>query len=507
MEKNDKNGHTKSGLSAEYRFVHQRLQQHTGRQRFVMPVMLLVFELAFIVLFGLFANYQRDDIMNKNEDVMRIYPMFQDIHVFVILGIGFIMTFLKRYGYGSLGFNLLLSAFVMQWSLLVRGWIEWNVGKGQFMITIRELIVADFTTLSILISFGAVLGKTTSAQLVCMAVFGVLAQVVNEFINVQIFQAHDIGKGMYVHLFGAMFGLGVSKTLNFNLIRNNSKQKSVYHSDLFAFIGTLFLWVFFPSLNAVFAEAEGQTKAIVNTYLAITASTVVTVAISSLYGNGKINVMHVQHSTLAGGVAISVIADVNLQCYVSLIIGCIAGLMSTVGFHAITKSFFRIIRLHDTCGVFNLHGLPGILAGMSGSIFAAATMLGQYKNRLFHASEMMFSGNSSDTLVKDWTLNMTSGPIELLTGRTSGVQAGYQLAALAVTFAFSLFSGALVGFFLRLPIFDQLVDDIEMFDDELQWKTPDDYALKLTLAPSQNDQTDQDVETPLVQLKSMNNSN
>jgi ammonium transporter Rh len=138
MEKNDKNGHTKSGLSAEYRFVHQRLQQHTGRQRFVMPVMLLVFELAFIVLFGLFANYQRDDIMNKNEDVMRIYPMFQDIHVFVILGIGFIMTFLKRYGYGSLGFNLLLSAFVMQWSLLVRGWIEWNVGKGQFMITIRE---------------------------------------------------------------------------------------------------------------------------------------------------------------------------------------------------------------------------------------------------------------------------------------------------------------------------------------------------------------------------------
>jgi hypothetical protein len=46
--------------------------------------------------------------------------------------------------------------------------------------------------------------------------------------------------------------------------------------------------------------------------------------------------MHVQHSTLAGGVAISAIADVNLQCYVALIIGSIAGMMSTVGFHAIT---------------------------------------------------------------------------------------------------------------------------------------------------------------------------
>jgi hypothetical protein len=48
-----------------------------------------------------------------------------------------------------------------------------------------------------------------------------------------------------------------------------------------------------------------------------------------------------------------------------------------------------------------------------------------------------------------------------------------------------------------MPIFDQIVDDLEMFDDELQWKTPDDYALKLTLAPSS---TDQDVEMPLVNM-------
>jgi ammonium transporter Rh len=48
--------------------------------------------------------------------------------------------------------------------------------------------------------------------------------------------------------------------------------------------------------------------------------------------------MHVQHSTLAGGVAISAIADVNLQCYVALLIGATAGLLSTVGFQVITVS-------------------------------------------------------------------------------------------------------------------------------------------------------------------------
>jgi hypothetical protein len=73
MEHRD-NGHTKSTLSAEYRFVHQRIPQHTGYQRFLMPILLLTFELAFIVLFAVFANYQKDDVMKTNEDVMRIYP-------------------------------------------------------------------------------------------------------------------------------------------------------------------------------------------------------------------------------------------------------------------------------------------------------------------------------------------------------------------------------------------------------------------------------------------------
>jgi ammonium transporter Rh len=122
-----------------------------------------------------------------------------------------------------------------------------------------------------------------------MALFEVVAQIINEFICNHIFKAHDVGRSMYVHLFGAVFGLGVSKAINFNNVPAAAKQTSVYHSDLFAFIGTLFLWVFFPSFNAIFAENEGQTKAIINTYLALTASTIVTIGMSSLMGNGRIN--------------------------------------------------------------------------------------------------------------------------------------------------------------------------------------------------------------------------
>ena len=36
---------------------------------------------------------------------INFYPMFQDVHVMIFVGFGFLMTFLKKYGYGSIGYN------------------------------------------------------------------------------------------------------------------------------------------------------------------------------------------------------------------------------------------------------------------------------------------------------------------------------------------------------------------------------------------------------------------
>ena len=47
--------------------------------------------------------------------------MFQDVHVMIFVGFGFLMTFLRRYGYSSVGFNLLLAALVLQWGTLTNG--------------------------------------------------------------------------------------------------------------------------------------------------------------------------------------------------------------------------------------------------------------------------------------------------------------------------------------------------------------------------------------------------
>ena len=50
-----------------------------------------------------------------------IPAVFQDVHVMIFVGFGFLMTFLRRYGYGSIGFNLLMASFAVQWYTVTSG--------------------------------------------------------------------------------------------------------------------------------------------------------------------------------------------------------------------------------------------------------------------------------------------------------------------------------------------------------------------------------------------------
>ena len=45
----------------------------------------------------------------------------------MFIGFGFLMTFLKRYGYSSVGFNFIIAAYVLEWAILVHGWFEMSL--------------------------------------------------------------------------------------------------------------------------------------------------------------------------------------------------------------------------------------------------------------------------------------------------------------------------------------------------------------------------------------------
>ena len=50
--------------------------------------------------------------------------VFQDVHVMIFIGFGFLMTFLKKYGLSAVSLNMLCAVVCLQWSTLVIGFFH-----------------------------------------------------------------------------------------------------------------------------------------------------------------------------------------------------------------------------------------------------------------------------------------------------------------------------------------------------------------------------------------------
>jgi ammonium transporter Rh len=55
-----------------------------------------------------------------------------------------------------------------------------------------------------------------------------------------------------------------------------------------------------------------------------------------------------------------------------MVIGMVAGIVSTLGYTIIAPKVCKLIRGTDTCGVHNLHGMPGIVGGLSAIVVTRA---------------------------------------------------------------------------------------------------------------------------------------
>lgn len=429
------------------------------------PILAIIFQCIFIILFGVFVKYPHEDDVEPPEnatdgsaaghldptkddpDVAKYYPSFQDIHVMMFIGFGFLMTFLKRYGYSSIGLNMFIAAFVIQWGTLTGGWIL-HFKNNAIYVHMTDLIGAEFAAATVLISFGALLGKINALQLLIMAIFEVVLFQANEYIVFKLCQASDVGDSMVVHAFGAYFGLTIARILRSTGVKKaEEKEASVYHSDLFAMIGTIFLWLFWPSFNSATAVGQGQYRAVINTYYSLAASVVISFAVSSLVEKNKFNMVHVQNATLAGGVAIGTMADMIIEPWAALLVGTLAGILSVIGYRYVTPFLTNRLGIHDTCGVHNLHGMPAIMSGIGGIICAAVATPSQYGSSL-----TVHFPNRED--------------------KTAGEQAAFQAAALVSSIVIAIVGGIVTGFFLCIPAFDRLRDE-RIFDDSPYWILPE----------------------------------
>ncbi|GFU34228.1 ammonium transporter Rh type B [Nephila pilipes] len=387
----------------------------------------------------------------------------------IFVGFGFLMTFMKKYGFSAVGLNFLLAAISIQWAIIMQN--VWDMKDNKICINIISLIGGNFASATVLISFGALLGKTSPLQLVVMSIFEITLFACNEHLGVHIYKAADIGGSIFLHTFGAYFGLAVAYMLRSKEAMGNSKEGSNYHSDIFAMIGTLFLWMFWPSFNSALAVGDEQHRSVINTFVALLACCVVTFAISSLAdGEGRFNMVHIQNATLAGGVAIGSTANMMVHPYGAMIIGTLAGFISTIGYRIATPYLAKNLKIHDTCGVNNLHGMPGVLAGLVSAVVAAMANEDSYGYSLYHLYPARSPPENTTAFHK---IHSVMNGIEPGSGWNEASQAYAQLEALLTTLAVAVVGGLITGYIIRLPMFDPPKKD-QLFDDTDYWEVPEE---------------------------------
>ncbi|KAL7380799.1 hypothetical protein ABVT39_024262 [Epinephelus coioides] len=383
--------------------------QYAPSLRCRLAPLLLFLQTGFIVIYAfcteIESNVKVDAVIFRS-----FYSEFQDVNVMVILGFGFLCTFLVRYGFSGAGFNLLVAVVATQWAVILNGIESWYY-RGKIRINLRSLVVAEMCAASALISIGAVLGKTNPVHLILIAILEVSGFILNEWLLKTLLSAQPLNSIMLLHIFGAFFGL----MLTWILYRKGSeqrfeKEKSDRKTGLFSMLGIVFLWMFWPSFNSVLVDSHAPGRklgAVLSTYLALAVSAVTAAGVSVLSSpKGKLNLIHMQSCIFAGGVAVGVSMSVIHQPWEAMTIGFIAALVSTIGFRYLKIHMLLAFECHDTCAVLSTHGLPGLLGWL-------AHLFLQIKDCDDHTTAIRFAVFHICTLLITITLSLSMG---ILTG-------------------------------------------------------------------------------------------
>lgn len=289
----------------------------------------------------------------------------RSIHILamLLLGFGFLMVVVRGHGYSSITATLLAVSIAIPVYMLIKSFM----GEGS-ALTVDAFMWGEFAAASLLIAIGAPLGRLTMDQYLLLGILFVPVYLFNEWLILESgaftgFQ--DTGGSVVIHAFGAYFGLGLVATTAKKMSGGPSCESDSV-SNQFSLLGSLLLWVFWPSFTSAVASPERVVLTAINTVFALAGATIATYIFTKLI-RGKIDIEDIANASLAGGVAIGSTCDIA-NPGMSMLIGLAAGVLSTAGYAIIAPKVQKLIRGTDTCGVHNLHGMPGLLGGLSAII-------------------------------------------------------------------------------------------------------------------------------------------
>ena len=409
---------------------------------------LLVFQLLMMILWG---NLTTESFIEQ-EFFGEVYNMYLGVEFMIFFGFGYLMTFMSKYGLGAVGFTMMIACIGIQYGILVEGFFKnmYHGSWGYVKVDMYSFMDSLHQIATILISYGAVIGKVGSLQIIALTLLEGFFYALNK--KMLLFDAVldllDAGGTISIHMFGAFFGLGAAYMLG--KPPADKPPAASYVADLFSLIGTVFLWIYWPSFNGGALEpgSQAQQRAIANTILGMCASTVGTFIVSILlHPEGKLRPVDVQNATLAGGVATGAVCHMTLNYSDSLMLGFFSGAASSFGF-AVLQPWLEAKGLHDSCGVLNLHGIPSLIGGLASVVLTAVK-----------------GSRHSDT--------------ELL--EHDGSQWQHQTYALLLTLVISIASGVFTGYMLKL--LGKVQGPFEYFDDASFWEVAEHEEHLMAGAP------------------------
>ena len=377
------------------------------------------------------------------KELSTYYGLFRDINIMAFVGFGMLHTLTQGNTWTSIAFDILSIVLSFQISLFFNLIFEnafkesWNNGVLNF----DTFIKAIFNSCAILVSLGAVHGKISHIQYLVL----IISETILSSLNLKLCDVKlkiiDTGGGLYIHTFGALFGIAIyivlfrSKKKRARLSAYNRANITNYLSNITCFVGVLFILNYLPSFNSGLALSDdGRYRAAINTYFSIIGSIVMSFIITGFIYNGKFIYEYILFGSFSGGIIISTCCSVCLDHWAALLIGMLCGLICIILFKYLNELFLEL-GYYDIYNIIIVHGIPGILGAFISSMFIAD---------LDHRVD-----NYYNILLKDME-------------RTNRAQAGIQIAAIFITCAISFVGGITVGFLIKVSRCGKIK---EYFDD------------------------------------------
>lgn len=330
------------------------------------------------------------------------YNFSINILAMLLVGFGFLMVFIKKYGYSATTGTYIVVGVGLPLYLLLRstGVISAEAIPAN---SVHALLLAEFSVAAVLISMGAVLGRLRIYQYGLLAVILIPLYMLNEWLVLD--GGLGITKGfvdsagsIVIHAFGAYFGLG----LTIAMTKSKHMEKIIESdetSDRFAMLGSMVLWIFWPSFCAAIVPEAQVEQTVVNTIVALCGAMVITYLLSALFRKGKPSIGDIANASLAGGVAIG--ATCNLvSTPVAFLVGLLAGSICVLGYNVIQPKLLSRFKILDTCGVHNLHGMPGLMGGLIAFLVVPGIAIAQLVGIAFTVVLALVGGTIGGHLIK-----------------------------------------------------------------------------------------------------------